>query len=130
FAGSFLQNQEIVGTQKSHAGRLVEARNYGRHRKIRVDHSRTFRRWQRFRIDRQVAEEAVHFVIGPCREEQRAALSARDSEAELQTPQSIDGDRVAGGVVDFAEELAGIEVEGVDRAVAGVADQQRVVELA
>src|SRR5205085_11617360 len=95
----------------------------------RVGHHWPLRRGERGRVDRQIAEQAVLFIVDPCREEERAGR-ARQAEAELESPDSRDVDRGAGRVAYLAQEVARVEVECVDRAVAEVADEQGVVEFA
>src|SRR5262249_24587700 len=54
----------------------------------------------------------------------------RDAQAELESPDPGDFDWLVVGIADRAKELARVEVECIDRAVAEVADKKRVVEVA
>ena len=133
-AGLF-QNQEIVGSEECHAGGLIEAGDHGADVEARVGHLGSLGRRKRGWIDGERAEEAVLLVVGSGGEEERvgeraAGRRSGQTQAELEPPDARDADRFAGGIADSAEERAGIEVESVDRSVAEVSDEQRVVEIA
>ena len=69
-------------------------------------------------------------VLDARREEERGLGAGGPAVAERQRPEPLDGDGVALGVGELAEEGAGAWVEGVDAPVAEVADQQGVAERA
>src|SRR5439155_12554230 len=75
-------------------------------------------------------EETVLLVADPCREIQRAGAPGAGTVAKAQPPQVLDRDGPAPAVRELAEEAAGLWVEGVDVAVAFVADEQVPGELA
>src|SRR5262249_12373860 len=66
----------------------------------------------------------------PGREVEAARGPSGDPEAELQRPEAGIDDRRVGGVPDLPEEVARVEIERVDHAVAEIADEERVVEVA
>jgi hypothetical protein len=72
---------------------------------------------------------AVYFVIGPGRPVQRVGLLRKNAVAKLHSPESIDVYGLVVCVAQSAEELALARPEGVDRAVAEIADQQCAAEL-
>jgi hypothetical protein len=63
-------------------------------------------------------------------EVQRVRGAGGAAIAELQPPQVRDGDRLAVGVFQLADETAAVRIEGVDVAIAEIADQQIVAERA
>ena len=82
-------------------------------------------------IRRDAADDAVAFTIWPgAKEERRNKFAVNPGDVEIQGPQAIHHDGIAHGVGQGPEEGAGMGVEGIDDAVAEIADQQRVAELA
>lgn len=73
-------------------------------------------------------EEAVVFAVDPGGEVEGVGARAPGPVAEGHPPDANVSDRVAGRVGELAQELPGLQVEGVDPAVAEVAHQQRVAE--
>src|SRR3954451_23407108 len=74
-------------------------------------------------------EQAVRLVLDAGGEDERL-LRADGAVAEAQAPQALVDDGVAARIAEGAEQLAGLEVVGVDPAVAEVAHEQRMAELA
>jgi hypothetical protein len=71
----------------------------------------------------------VYFVIGPGRPIQRVGLLRKNAVAKLHSPEAIDVYGLVVCVAQSAEKLALARPEGVDRAVAEIADQQCAAEL-
>src|ERR1700674_5518920 len=76
------------------------------------------------------AEEAVHFPVGPGREEERASWTCGCAVAEPKTPQAVDHDRLLVGATQGAFEFAIPRVVCVDAAIAEVSDQEVAAEVA
>src|SRR5262249_55424920 len=93
-------------------------------------HRRSLRRRQRGGIDGQRAEQPVLFAVDPSSEEEGAGGGTRDAQAELESPDPWDFDRLVVGIADRAKELPRVEVKRIDTAVTEVADKGRVVEIA
>src|SRR5438876_557893 len=70
------------------------------------------------------AVEAMGFVGGAGGEEEGVQVLTEEAVAEGQAPEAVDGDDVAAGVGELAEESAGGGVKRVDGAVAEVADEE------
>src|SRR5439155_16317519 len=101
-ARRLLEDKEIVGAEKCHAGRLTQTGDDGGDSQARVEHDRPLAWRQRGRVNRQRTEKPMLFVVDPGREEQRAGRGIGDAEAELQAPDAGDIDRLAAGVTDLA----------------------------
>src|SRR5450432_3939625 len=74
------------------------------------------------------AEEAVALVVGPGAEEHGTAVAGH-AVPDLERPQAVDRDRLAGGITNDAEVAAVRPVVRVDVSVAEVANEQRAAEL-
>ena len=79
-------------------------------------------------VERVVAGGQVRGQAG--REVQRVLGAGGAAVAERQPPQVRDGDWLAARVFQLAGEMAVLGIEGVDGAVAEIADQQIVAEAA
>lgn len=75
-------------------------------------------------------KEAIGFVVQPGGEEEGVGWTGVATVAKAQPPEAIIHDGVAVLVAQLAQEGAGGGVESVDAAIAKVADEQRVAELA
>src|SRR6266851_587899 len=77
------------------------------------------------------AKQAVGVVVRTGGKEELIGLAAIAAVAELDGPELVDDDRLAGGIAQGAEERAGAGIERVDAAVGNVVgDEQRVAERA
>src|SRR3954447_12732212 len=73
---------------------------------------------------REHAEQPMRLVLDPGGEVERMGMAVWTGIAGNERPQAVDLDRVAGSVAEHAHELAGVGVEGVDAAIAEIADQE------
>src|SRR5262249_26624687 len=74
------------------------------------------------------AEKPVVFVVDAGSEEERTGGCLRHAQAEHKRPESGDLDGVACRVGNGAQEVTGVEIEGIDRAIAEVSYKKRVGE--
>ena len=75
-------------------------------------------------------EEAIGLLVNTGGEEELVGLSCLPTKAEHQRPQTINDNGVAFLVGELTQEGAGIGIECVDVAIAEIADQQIMAELA
>src|SRR5262249_5640000 len=79
----------------------------------------------------ELPEETMTLVVRTCGEEERGLWSVvRPTQTKDKRPEPVDLDRWSLRGPKPAEKGAGALVEGIDRAVAEVADQQRAAEYA
>src|SRR5437879_1850307 len=74
-------------------------------------------------------EQTVRFIVDAGGEKQRVGLVPLFT-AENDAPQSVNGNGLSGLVLKLAQEGAGARIEGIDSAIAEIADQQVVAKLA
>ena len=74
------------------------------------------------------AEQTV-LLLGGAGTEQQGVVVAGHAVPELQCPEAVDPDRLAGGVAQTTQQSAGEPVVRVDPSVTEVADEQRTREL-
>src|SRR5262249_52301785 len=86
---------------------------------------RSLRRWHE--IDATV--DAVFLVVRPRGEEQRVGLLIHNSIAELDTPETVDDQRLSIRRLQLSLEFSGLRIERVDRPVAEIADENVIAEL-
>ena len=77
-----------------------------------------------------VANQAVVFAIRPGAETERRNFFTvcRLGRSKFQGPESVNHNRRAAGIGQGSEEGAGLNIEGVDGAVAEIADEQGLAE--
>src|SRR6266853_138346 len=76
------------------------------------------------------AEESIFLVVDTGREVERIGARAEPAVAEPQSPEAGDVDWRAGFALELPAEGPGAQAEGVDAAVAEIADQQLAGEIA
>src|SRR4051812_3839895 len=74
------------------------------------------------RVER--SEEAVLFAVWPGGEVHRLGCAAASPISELERPESVNHERFAISVTDFAYELSRRRIVGIDLTVAEIADPQ------
>src|SRR5882724_8440293 len=77
-----------------------------------------------------LAEEPVCLVVNPGREKQLVMLPCRAIIAEAQAPQAIDRDALPLTLGEGTQEVTGVGIEGIDLAIAEIADDEGLAELA
>src|SRR5262245_1145770 len=75
------------------------------------------------------AEQAMAFVLGTCRKEQRVGVASSSPISEREIPETIDPDRQAELILEEAMESAR-SVKGHNRAASEIADQKLIGMIA
>jgi len=73
-------------------------------------------------------EGTMRAAVKASREEERISLTRQAPVAKCQAAQTIDGDRITFEIHKLAEESARVRIEGVDVAIAEVADEDGLAE--
>lgn len=90
----------------------------------------TRRAHARFSLRSNRSEQTMTFIADTSSKEERRRWGLKGAVPEVQSPQTIDRDRISKCVLQLAEEIACVLTEGVDPAIAEVADQQCTAKFA